>query len=94
MSNKENDFNKSVEWLKLFGRRRIGNRAKTATLDNLRKINTLDHPFTIYIDEEIKCRKCGAHFIFSIEDKVKYYEQYKGNPYAIAVECEACRKTK
>ena len=92
MSNKENNLNKSIEWLKLFGRRRIGNRAKTANLNNLRKINALDPPFTTYVDEEIKCRECGAHFIFSIEDKVKYYERYKGNPYAVAVECVDCRK--
>lgn len=87
-------MNISLEWLKLFGRRRVGNRSKKADLEKLRKINSTEYPFDTYVDEEVKCRKCGTHFIFSIVDKIKYYEQYKGNPYAVAVECINCRKSK
>lgn len=38
-------MNRSLEWLKLFGRRRIGNRSKKADLEKLKKINSAEYPF-------------------------------------------------
>ena len=62
--------------------------------DKLSHMNTYGELPEYYIDRPFTCRKCGKREIWKAKDQKWYYEEAKGDIYAVAVECHTCRKAK
>ena len=60
----------------------------------LSHINTYGTLPDFYLDRPFICRNCGKREIWKAKDQKWYYEEAKGHPDAIAVECHACRTAK
>ena len=45
-----------------------------------------------YRDEEIVCRDCGKQETWTVAQQKLWYEEWAGDPNAIAVRCRGCRK--
>lgn len=45
-----------------------------------------------YIDVSFVCKDCGAHEVWTAQQQKRWYEDLKGDIYAYAVRCSACRK--
>lgn len=76
----------AIGWIGLPKRRRLrANQDKQI----IRPGSWFERPF--YVDEPFTCVECGAAEVWSAESQQWYYEEIRGELYAIAKRCARCR---
>ena len=66
--------------------------AVLADISKLAHINTYGDLPRWYKDYEFRCIDCGAEQIWTALQQKWYYEEAKGNIWAVAIRCRSCRK--